>query len=268
MAGYTDCDFRRILVQYRAKVVWTEMVSAAALFYGNKKTLELLKFDPVPGVKAVVQLFGKDPKHFEFAIKFLADNNYNFDEININMGCPANKIVKNGEGVALMSKPELAREIIETCVRVSPVPVSVKMRLGFKSTGGLNPPAPPAVGFAKMCQEAGASRVIVHGRYGDQGYSGTADWPAIAEVVRAVQKIPVIANGDIKTRADAQRCLDVTGAAGVMVGRALLTLYRKYFSAKLQTLRGAKIQKDAGIVDPRVHSVCELFTDGGGTPAK
>jgi tRNA-dihydrouridine synthase B len=239
MAGYTDINFRRVLVECGARVVWTEMVSAAAIFYGNKKTLGMLEHDKAAGVKNVLQLFGKDPKHFEFAISSGAPAG--FDEININMGCPANKIIKNSEGAALMKKPDLAREIIQACVRVSPVPVSVKMRLGDRQGYDY-------VAFARMCEDAGAARLIVHGRRGDQGFRGAADWNAIGEIVRAV-KIPVIANGDIRTADDARRCLDVTGAAGVMVGRALLPLYRKYFPRKLQILRGEKICVEGGVVD-------------------
>ena len=255
LAGYTDRAFRRVLIDLGAKVVWTEMVSVAAIYYGQKrsmeKTLKLLEFDRVNGVKTVVQLFGKDPKHFEFAINYLKENRYfenGFDEVNINMGCPAGKIMRNGEGAALMTKPDLAREIVEMCVRTSPVPVSVKMRLDN------------VMEIAKICQAAGANRIIVHGRTAKQGYTGTADWNAIAEVIRAV-KIPVIANGDIRNMADARRCLEITGAAGVMIGRVLLTIYRKYFPRNVQTLSCAKIQSS---FTDRDRTVCEFFSDGRG----
>ena len=207
MAGYTDLAFRRTLIKCGARVVWTEMVSAAALYHNSKKTLELLRHDKIEGVKNVVQIFGKDPKHFDAAIR--SGVLEGFDEININMGCPAPKIIRNGEGGALMSKPELAREIVETCVKATSLPMSVKMRLDN------------VMEIAKICEQAGASRLIVHGRYIKQGYSGTADWDAIADVVRGVN-IPVIANGDIRNHDDAVRCLKVTCAAGVMMGRALI----------------------------------------------
>ena len=256
MAAYTSVEFRRVLVALGARVVWTEMASVAALFFGNEKsvakTKKILEFDKVKGVKNVAQIFGHVPEHFAFAIeKGYLDG---FDEININMGCPAQKVVKNGEGVGLMTKPDLAREIIETCVRASnarhKIPVSAKIRLG-KNFGF------DYVSYAKMCESAGVSRLIVHGRYGEQFYTGKANWNAIAEIVKAV-KIPVIANGDVKNYDDAKRCLEITGAAGVMVGRALLPIYRKYFSQNLQMLRGEKICLDGGI-DPN-NSIIDLFS--------
>jgi len=211
MAGWTDHAFRRVLIKCGANVVWTEMVSVAAIFYGSKKTLELLKFDKRNDIKTVVQLFGKNPEHFMFAIKSgLLDG---FDEININMGCPAPKITKNGEGSALMKTPELAEQIIRACVSVTDKPISVKFRLGFSTY--------TAVDFANMCESAGASRIIVHGRYATQMYTGVADWEKIAEVIRAV-KIPVIANGDIVDEKSAKKCLEITNANGLLIGRALM----------------------------------------------
>ncbi|MCL2846192.1 MAG: tRNA-dihydrouridine synthase family protein [Firmicutes bacterium] len=211
LAGYTDHAFRRVLARCGARILYTEMVSATAMFYGSDKTINLLGHDR--GVYNVVQLFGSRPEHFEFAIK--SGHLDAFDEININMGCPAPKIIKNGEGSALMKNPELARRIIETCVRATTKPISVKMRLGFTE------PIATVTEFAKMCEEAGAHRIIVHGRYTSQGYSGIANWNKIAEVVRSV-KIPVIANGDVVDLESAKKCLDATGAAGLMIGRALM----------------------------------------------
>jgi len=241
MAGYTDLAFRKVLRKCGATVTWTEMISVTALFHNSTKTKNMLGViarssrRSNPAYKnTVVQLFGHNPAHFDAVIKSGALDN--FHEININMGCPARKITSNGDGCALMKNPNVAREIIETCVRASKRSVSVKMRLGFapndrasdffeeslrshseKESDVLS----YAVEFAKMCESAGASRVVVHGRYGTQGYSGTADWNAIAEVVRAL-KIPVVANGDVKDAEHAKECIKQTGAAGVMICRALI----------------------------------------------
>ncbi|MCL2851315.1 MAG: tRNA-dihydrouridine synthase family protein [Firmicutes bacterium] len=234
IAGWTDQAFRRVLVKCGAKVVYTEMVSATALAYESEKTLELLKSDfdiltlDNEKVKTIVQLFGKTPEHFEYAIK--SKHLVNFDEININIGCPAPKIIKNGEGSALMKTPELARKIITACVNAekeradkNPRPITVKVRLGFtepsNETNRQNS-LQNLVDFAKMCEQAGAARIIVHGRYASQGYSGIADWKQIANVVNAVQ-IPVTANGDIVCEQSAKKCLDITNAKGLMVARVL-----------------------------------------------
>lgn len=215
MAGYTDFAFRKTLRKCGAAVTWTEMVSATALFHGSEKTKEMLKSEG----ETIVQLFGKNPDHFEAVIKSgILDK---FAEININMGCPARKITSNGDGCALMKNPELARKIIEACVRVSKRPISVKMRLGFAPDTPHEGVLSYAVQFALMCQAAGASRLVVHGRFGTQGYSGNADWNAITEVIRAV-KIPIIANGDIRDMNHAVECINQTGAAGAMIGRALI----------------------------------------------
>ena len=203
MAGYTDFAFRKVLRKCGARITWTEMISTAALFHGSKKTKEMLKYTG----KTIVQIFGHNPTHFESVIKTgIFDK---FAEININMGCPARKIISNGDGAALIKNPGIAKKIIETCVKSTKKPISVKTRLD----GGVE--------FAKMCEAAGASRLIIHGRTTAQGYSGTADWNAIAEIVRAV-KIPVVANGDVRDATHAAECIAQTGAAGVMIGRALI----------------------------------------------
>lgn len=273
MAGYTDYAFRKTLLKCGASVTWTEMISAAALSHGSKKTLNMLKSDG----KTIVQLFGKNPAHFETAIKSgVLDE---FTEININMGCPARKVTSNGDGCALMKNPELAREIIETCVRVSKRPVSVKMRLGFSpdidmpysslkefpqshpdkkpcSVSRQNDVLPYVVQFALMCQTAGASRIIVHGRYGTQGYSGAADWKAIAETARAV-KIPVIANGDIENASLASECIEQTGAAGAMIGRALIGAPWRISNKKIDVKKIIKyhLKHADNIIEMRKHLV-------------
>jgi len=208
LAGYTDAAFRAVLRECGIATTWTEMISVTALFHGNEKTKMMLR-ESKPE-QTVIQLFGKNPEHYKTVIESgVLDA---FKEININMGCPARKITSNGDGCALMRNVGLARSIIEACVSTGRK-ISVKFRLGFAEN--------TSVEFAKMCESAGASRIILHGRFGVQGYSGVADWDAIAEVVKAV-KIPVIANGDIRNVDDLQKCAEVTEAAGFLVGRALI----------------------------------------------
>lgn len=210
IAGYTDEAFRRVLRKCGFKTTWTEMISVTALHHGNEKTKRMLsEADPS---NTIVQLFGKNPEHYSAVIASgILDG---FKEININMGCPARKITSNGDGCALMKNVDLASQIIRACAETGRK-ISVKFRLGFFE------PHLTAIEFAKMCEQAGASRVIVHGRYGTQGYAGVADWNAIAKVVSAV-KVPVIANGDVRSMEDAKKCIETTGAGGVMVARALL----------------------------------------------
>ena len=213
LAGWTDYAFRAVLVQCGAQEIWTEMINTTALARGNAKTLAMLKTDAVPGVRQVVQLFGTQPADFVTVIESGLLNAY--DEINLNMGCPAPKIVKNHCGCALMRHLEQARNLIETChhaVQKTKHQLSVKFRLGWDHN--------IAVEFAQMCEQAGANRLVVHGRLGIDGYRGTANYAAIAQVKKAVT-IPVIANGDVRDQASYQKCLAETHADGVMVGRAL-----------------------------------------------
>ena len=215
IAGWTDFAFRTVLFECGAAEVWTEMISATALVMRSAKTKAMLRRVEVPAggrLRQVVQLFGNNPAHFAEVVKNGELSGY--DEININMGCPAPKIVKNKSGCYLMTDIDKAREIVMACVEArGGAEVSVKMRLGWDKN--------IAVQFAKMCESCGVDRIIVHGRLGVDGYRGVADWAAIAEVVSAVS-IPVIANGDIVDRASAERCLAVTKTDGVMMGRALL----------------------------------------------
>ena len=212
MAGYTDVGFRTLCSKLGAGLTYTEMVSAKALSMGSKKTEELLVSLPQERPIAV-QLFGNEPKAFEIAIKSgLLDK---FDIIDINMGCPAPKIVGNKEGSYLMTQMELAEDIIRTCVNSTDKPVTVKFRSGFDVLN-IN-----AVEFAKMCERAGASMITIHPRTKTQGYSGHSDWSMVRKVVDAVN-IPVIASGDVFTRADVDYLTDECGASGVMIGRATL----------------------------------------------
>ena len=210
MAGVTDAAFRHICLEQGAALVCTEMVSSRGLVYRDVKTKSLL-FCPPGDRPCAAQIFGSDPGIMGEAAAMAVELS-GADLLDINMGCPVGKIVKSGDGSALMRTPALARDIIEACVRQAGVPVTVKFRKGFDG-GNVN-----AVEFARMCQEAGAAAITVHGRTRVQMYAGVADWDILRDVKAAVT-IPVIANGDVFSGEAAVRLLRRTGADMVMVGR-------------------------------------------------
>jgi nifR3 family TIM-barrel protein len=210
MAGVTDQPFRILCHEMGAALVCMEMVSANAVKYGNKKTLEFINISenehPVS-----MQLFGPDPETMAIAATQLAEEP--FDILDINMGCPVPKIVNNQEGSALMRDPSLIEKVVRACKENSSRPVTVKIRRGFDADH-IN-----AVECALAAQEGGASAVAVHGRTREQMYSGTADWSTIADVKKALQ-IPVIGNGDVVDGPSAKRMMDETGCDAVMIARA------------------------------------------------
>ena len=213
MAGVTDAAFRSIVQQYGAGLCYTEMISAKALRFRNKKTFALADVAQREAPIAV-QLFGSDPADFAYAIPCLED--YMGEKIvlfDINMGCPAPKIVNNGEGSALMQSPPLAAEIITTAKQNTKLPVTAKIRKGFKE--------PNAVAFAETLEQAGLEAIAMHGRLRIYYYNGEADISSIKEVVEAV-RIPVVANGDIFSPKAAENMLAQTGAVGIMVARGAL----------------------------------------------
>ena len=211
MAGVSDAAFRTLCLEQGAALVYTEMVSAKALTYNDRKTGSLLYIPESMGRPVAAQIFGHEPENMaEGARKALEISRA--DIIDINMGCPVGKIVKGGDGSAIMRTPELAGEIVSAVARAVDVPVTVKIRKGWDA-GSVN-----CVEVAKICEQAGAAAVAVHGRTRVQMYSGRADWDAIREVVRAVD-VPVIANGDVFSGEDAARILKYTGAAACMIGR-------------------------------------------------
>lgn len=219
MAGFSDLAFRELCRSFGAGLVCTEMVSSKALLYGNKKTEDLLLCLPETRPVAV-QIFGHEPEVMAQAVKNpLLEK---FDIIDINMGCPAPKIVKNGDGSALLKDFENAKKIIEACVKATKKPVTVKFRIGFQNDNIV------AVEFAKMCEQAGAAAITVHGRTTAQGYSGSANHEVIRLVKNAV-KIPVFANGDCRSLESFENIMTVSGADGVMIGRAALG-YPEIFS--------------------------------------
>ncbi len=212
MAGVCDASFRRICKEMGCGLVYTEMISAMALVYDNRRTLEMLEiFDDERPV--AVQLFGSDPDVMARAA--ITVERLGADILDINMGCPAPKIVRGGEGAALMCRPGLAWEIVRAVRAACGVPVTVKIRKGWDEETA------NAVEFAVGCVDAGADAVAVHGRTRAQGYSGAADWSVIARVAQAVP-VPVLGNGDVDSPEGAARMLEETGCAAVMVGRGAL----------------------------------------------
>jgi len=209
MAGVTDLPFRLLSKEMGCGLVYSEMVSDKGLQYKNLHTMDMLKIDERERPVAM-QIFGSEPASMARAAQLVEQAGT--DIIDINMGCPTPKIVKNGSGAALMCQPELAYRIMVSVVEAVKVPVTVKFRKGWDN-GSIN-----ATQIAKLAEKAGVAAVAVHGRTREQFYSGEADWDIIRQVKESVG-IPVIGNGDIRTPYDAKRMLTQTGCDGLMIGR-------------------------------------------------
>ena len=209
MAGVTDLPFRLLCKEQGAGLLCMEMVSAKAIQYKNKNTEALLEIHPEEQPVSL-QLFGSEPDVISEIAKQIEE--LPFAILDINMGCPVPKIVRNGEGSALMKEPKLVHEIVSKTVKAIQKPVTVKIRKGFDDTS-IN-----AVEIAKIIEDAGAAAVAVHGRTREQYYSGKADWDIIRQVKEAVS-IPVIGNGDVVSGESAIAMMQQTGCDGIMIGR-------------------------------------------------
>ncbi len=210
MAGVTDLPFRLLCKEQGAGFVCMEMVSAKAICFGNKKTEQLLVTDPAEAPVSL-QLFGSEPDILAEAAARIADRP--FAVLDFNMGCPVPKVVKNGEGSALMQEPRRVEEILTALVRAAGKPVTVKIRKGFDEARA------NAVEIAKIAESCGVAAIAVHGRTREQYYAGEADWDIIRQVKNAV-KIPVLGNGDLRTAADVIRMREETSCDGFLIGRA------------------------------------------------
>ena len=212
LAGITDKAMRSLCCKQGASLVYTEMVSGKGLWYGDRKSRDLLKIGDEEGLVAY-QLFGSDPEVMTYAVKNLKGEKNPI--IDLNVGCPVPKIVKNGEGSALLKKLDLLHDVVEAMVKNAGKPVTAKIRMGFERNQNT------AVETAKVLQSAGVAAVTVHGRTREQYYEGKADWQVIADVKKAVS-VPVIGNGDVMTGQDAIDMMDRTGCDGVMIARGAL----------------------------------------------
>lgn len=213
MAGATDLSFRVMAKEFGCDLTISEMVSAQGLLYDNQRTKFLLKSDKRES-PLVIQLFGHHPETLAKAAKII-EADYQPAMIDLNMGCPTPKIVKNGDGSALLKEPDLISAIVESVVKAIEIPVTVKIRLGWDQAS-IN-----CIDIAKRVENAGAHWIAVHGRTREQFYSGKANWDYIAEIKKNVS-IPVVGNGDITDPISAKRMLETTGCDHLMIGRAAL----------------------------------------------
>ncbi|MDZ7671480.1 MAG: tRNA dihydrouridine synthase DusB [Halanaerobiales bacterium] len=231
MAGVTDYPYRQVLREMGAKLIYSEMVSSKGLVYGNSKTKELLDYKIKDDGYINIQLFGEETEFIVKALK-IVEKEYNPDFIDLNMGCPAPKVVKTGAGSALMKKPEKVKEILTEMVEIADIPITLKIRSGWDKNS-IN-----AVEIAKIAEKAGVSLIAVHGRTREQYYSGNVDYEIIKKVKDAVN-IPVIGNGDIYDISSAEKMFNKTNCDGIMVARGiqgnpwLIKRLKKYFQESI-----------------------------------
>ena len=248
MAGVTDFAFRTACREAGAEITYTEMVSAKALCFGDKKSRSLLKIAEGES-PCGAQIFGSDPASMAEGTKIAAEIS-GADFIDINMGCPMPKIVSSGDGSALMREPEKAARVIEAVVNISPIPVTVKIRRGWDK-GNLN-----FLEIGRIAESLGVSAICIHGRTRAQLYSGNADWDCIRDLKRAVS-IPVIANGDVDSAERAEHILHYTGADALMVGRA--SFGRPWIFSEIQAKLAGKSIPAAPDIDERCDIALRQF---------
>ena len=214
MAGVTDSTYRMICREMGTGLVFTEMISAKGLYYKDENTKNLTKINPKENPVAL-QIFGSDPKIMAIITEKYINPREDIEILDINMGCPAPKIVKNGDGSALLKNPYLVRKILREIVKVSTKPVSLKIRMGWdhNSINGIE--------IGKIAEEEGVSFLTIHARTRDMFYSGNADWDYIKKMKENI-KIPIIGNGDIFEPIDAIKMMEYTGCDGVAIGRGAM----------------------------------------------
>lgn len=243
LAGYTNLPFRRIVRSIGGVgLATTDLVNARALLAGSPKTLELIETCPEDSPFAV-QIFGTDPAVMAEAAAFL--ENRGVHSIDINMGCPVNKVTKGGAGAGLMCRSDETIALVERVVRAVRIPVTVKMRLGWDETQITAPQ------FARAFEEVGVAAVAIHGRTRAQGFSGSVNREGIRAVVEAVRSIPVIGNGDVRNVADAARMFAETGCQGISIGRGALA--NPWIFAQLTDWEATGVYRPAGNFDDRLQ---------------
>lgn len=226
MAGVTDKTFRIICREMGAGLVFSEMVSSKGLYYGNKSTGKLTSIDEKER-PAALQIFGSDPNIMAKIVDEYINQREDIDILDINMGCPAPKIVKNGDGSALLKEPETIRRILQEVVKVSKKPVTLKIRIGWDHNN-IN-----GIEIARIAEEEGVSALIVHARTRDMFYSGKANWDFIKKIKKAID-IPVIGNGDIFHPVDALKMIEQTGCDAVAIGRG--SMGNPWIFSRIQSL--------------------------------
>lgn len=247
LAGITDSSFRRVCKRYGCSLVFSEMISAKGLYYNDKSTEKLLKIydDEKP---IAYQIFGSEPEIMAFAAEKLADRENCL--IDINMGCPVPKVVKNGDGSALLKDPKLIESIVKAVVKASSKPVTVKIRTGWDEKS-IN-----AVEAAKVIEASGASAITVHGRTREQYYSGKADWDMIKAVKDSV-RIPVIGNGDIFSGEDAMKMMADTGCDGTMIARGALG--NPWIFAECKALWQKGVKPSLPSLEDKINTIISQF---------